>query len=295
MKKLLFACLLWPVLLSAQDDLLDELESDVVEETTVIAAWKGLKVVNFESTKLASEKDLFLVVSHRFGTVKNGIDDFFGLDNAVTQIKFIYGINEWLNIGAARSSLQKKYGVHAKYRLIPQKTDGSPVTVVGYNLVTINTALDKDLLPRLEFSDRLTYTSQVLISRKFSEDFSLLLAPTFVHENLATRSFDTSGDSEIPSVYDEDNNQFAVGIGGRYKLTKRWSVNVDYGVHLNRNENSSFKNPLSIGFDLETGGHVFQMHFTNAQAMFEEGFIVQGQGDWGDGDFFFGFNLSRVF
>ena len=295
MKKLLLVCLFWPALLFAQDDLLDELESDVVEETTVTAAFKGLKVVNFESTKLASQKDLFLVVSHRFGTVKNGIDDFFGLDNAVTQIKFIYGVNEWLNIGVARSSLQKKYGVHTKYRLIAQKTDGSPVTVVGYHLMTINTALEKDLFPRLEFQDRLNYTSQVLISRKFSNDFSLLLAPTFVHENLATRSFGSTGDFEDLRFYDEDNNQFAVGIGGRYKLTKRWSVNVDYGVHLNRNENSSFKNPLSIGFDLETGGHVFQMHFTNAQAMFEDGFIVQGQGDWGDGDFFFGFNLSRVF
>jgi hypothetical protein len=295
MKKLLLVCLFWPALLLAQDDLLDELESDVVEETTVTAAFKGLKVVNFESTKLASQKDLFLVVSHRFGTVKNGIDDFFGLDNAVTQIKFIYGVNEWLNIGVARSSLQKKYGVHTKYRLIAQKTDGSPVTVVGYHLMTINTALEKDLFPRLEFQDRLNYTSQVLISRKFSNDFSLLLAPTFVHENLATRSFGSTGDFEDLRFYDEDNNQFAVGIGGRYKLTKRWSVNVDYGVHLNRNENSSFKNPLSIGFDLETGGHVFQMHFTNAQAMFEDGFIVQGQGDWGDGDFFFGFNLSRVF
>ena len=101
-----------------------------------------------------------------------------------------------------------------------------------------------------------------------------------------------NGDTEF---FDEENNQFALGIGGRYKLTSRWSINMDYGIHLNRNGNSVYKNPLSIGFDLETGGHVFQMHFTNAQAMFEEGFIVQGQGDWGDGDFFFGFNLSRVF
>jgi hypothetical protein len=86
-----------------------------------------------------------------------------------------------------------------------------------------------------------------------------------------------------------------MGVGGRYKLAKRWSINLDYAVHLNRNDNSGYKNPLSIGFDLETGGHVFQMHFTNAQAMFEEGYLIRGEGDWGDGDFFFGFNLSRVF
>ena len=294
MKRFVFLLLFAPCLALSQDDLLKELEGDVVEDQKVTAAFKGLKVVNFESTKLASKKDFYFIVAHRFGTVKNGFDDLFGLDNAVTQLKFIYGVNEWLNLGVARSSLQKKYGVHAKYRLAQQEQSGFPFTVVGYNLATVNTALDKDLFTKLEFSDRLTYTSQVLISRKVSEDLSLLIAPTYVHENLATRST-RIGVDETVEVFDEDNDQFAVGIGGRYKLTTRWSVNADYGIHLNRNSNSNFRNPLSIGVDLETGGHVFQMHFTNAQAMFEEGFIIQGQGDWGDGDFFFGFNLSRVF
>ena len=294
MKKVTLLFLLITGTIFSQDDLLNDLEGQAVEDKTVIAAFKGLKVVNFESTKLASAKDLFFIVAHRFGSVKNGIDDFFGLDNAVTQIKFIYGVNEWLNIGAARSSFMKKYGVHLKYRLIPQVTDGFPFTIVGYNLVTVNTSLDKDLYENLKFEDKLTYTSQILVSRKVNESFSLLVAPTFIHENLATRSREILPNGTTIN-YDEDSNQFAVGVGGRYKLTKRWSINADYGVHLNRNSNSSFRNPLSVGVDLETGGHVFQMHFTNAQAMFEEGYIVQGQGDWGDGDFFFGFNLSRVF
>jgi len=294
MKKLLLVAFMLPLFVFGQDDLLNELEAGVEVDNTVSSAFKGLKIVNFESTKLAGKKDLFFIVSHRFGTVKNGFDDLFGLDNAVTQLKFIYGITEGINIGVARSSFQKKYGIHAKYRLVQQENDGFPFTIVGYNLVTINTSLDKDLLPKLEFADRVNYVNQILISRKFSEDFSFLIAPTHVHENLATRSFVEISDTEFEN-YDEENNQFAVGVGGRYKLTKRWSLNMDYGIHLNRNSNSVFKNPLSIGVDLETGGHVFQMHFTNAQAMFEDGFIVQGQGDWGDGDFFFGFNLSRVF
>ncbi len=294
MKNFIFFLLLLPVLSFAQDDLLDDLEKDVTVDETVRAAFKGLKVVNFESTKLASKKDLYLVVSHRFGTVKNGIDDFFGLDNAVTQIKFIYGVNEWLNVGVARSSFQKKYGLHAKYRIFNQENEGFPVTIVGYNLLTINTALEEELFNNFEFSDRLVYTTQVLISRKVSEDFSILVAPTHIHENVATRSTVVIDDENV-NTFDEENDQFAVGIGGRYKLTTRWSINVDYGIHLNRNDNSVYKNPLSIGFDLETGGHVFQMHFTNAQAMFEEGYLVRAEGDWGDGDFFFGFNLSRVF
>ena len=96
-------------------------------------------------------------------------------------------------------------------------------------------------------------------------------------------------------VNEQSNSQFALGLGGRYKLTNRWSINADYGLHLNRASNSPFKNPLSIGFDLETGGHVFQMHFSNAQAMNTNGFLGQGTGDWSDGNIYFGFNLSRTF
>lgn len=294
MKRLIFLLFIFPLMLFSQEDLLSGLDSTVVADKTVVAAFKGLKVVNFESTKLANNKAFYFVVAHRFGTVKNGFEDFFGLDNAVTQLKFIYGINDWLNIGAARSSFQKKYGIHIKYRLIPQETDGFPVSLVGYNLVTANTSLDSDQYKNLEFADRLTYTSQLLVSRKFTESLSLLLAPTFIHENLATRSREVLEDGTTIN-YDEKNNQFALGLGGRYKISKRVSINADYGIHLNRNKNSSFRNPFSIGVDIETGGHVFQMHFTNAQPMFEEGYIIQAQGDWGDGDFFFGFNLSRVF
>jgi len=294
MKKIILLLLLFPMYMFSQDDLLDELDADVEVDNTVIAAFKGLKVVNFESTKLASKGDLYFVVSHRFGTVKNGFDDLFGLDNAVTQLKFIYGINEWFNVGVARSSLQATYGVHIKYRLLPQKKGEFPVTIVGYNLVTANTSLKEETFPGINFGDKLTYTTQVLISRKFSNNLSLLLAPSYVHENIATRSISVLPNGNTLS-FDEDNDQFILGMGGRYKLSKRWSVNVDYGLHLNRNSNSNFRDPLSIGIDLETGGHVFQLHFTNAQPMFEDGFLVRGQGDWGDGDFFFGFNLNRVF
>jgi len=292
--KAFLAFIFFPFILLAQDDLLNELEQETVVDKTVTAAFKGLKVVNFESTKIAAKNDFYFIVSHRFGTVKNGVDDLFGLDQSVTQIKFIYGFLEWLNLGVSRSSNQKKYGFQAKYRIKKQQTDGFPVTVVGYNLITINTSLRKDYFPNIVFGDKLTYTTQLLLSRKFSEKLSLLLAPTFLHQNVATRSFIIQDDNTT-LAFDEDNSQFAVGLGGRYKISKRVSINADYGVHLNRNSNSNFKNPLSIGVDIETGGHVFQLNFSNAQAMVEEGFIVNAQGDWGSGDFFFGFNLQRVF
>ena len=282
MKKHVLILLLLPLYIFSQDDLLNEIDTDSTYNNYASAAFKGLKIVNFESTKLVAKKELTLIVSHRFGSVENGISSFFGLDDAVTRLNFVYGLSDGLNISVSRSSFQKIYESAIKYRLIRQKENGFPLTVVGYNSFLINTALDKANLPKLEFKHRVGYTAQVLISRKISSEFSFELAPTFFHDNYVV-------------VNDQDNSQFAVGIGGRYKLGKRWSLNADYGWHLNRSKNSPFKNPLSIGVDLETGGHVFQMHFTNSQPMNTNGFLGQGTGDWSDGNIYFGFNLSRVF
>lgn len=282
MKYLLIIFLLTPLFVDAQDDLLDEIDTNATEGQYATAAFKGLKIVNFESTKLVAKDELTFIVSHRFGSVKNGIDTFFGLDEAVTRIHFVYGITDAINIGVSRSSFLKIYDITAKYRLVRQEENGFPFTIVGFNALLINTALEKENLPLLKFKHRLGYTAQILISRKINTDFSIELAPTFFHDNYV-------------QMDEQSNSQFALGFGGRYKLGKRWSVNADYGLHLNRASNSPFKNPLSIGLDLETGGHVFQMHFSNAQAMNTNGFLGQGTGDWLDGDVYFGFNLSRRF
>ncbi|WP_426431722.1 DUF5777 family beta-barrel protein [Winogradskyella sp. HB-48] len=265
-----------------EDDLLSEIDTDSVGDQYATAAFKGLKIVNFESTKLVAKKELTFVVSHRFGSIENGFDSFFGLDDAVTMLNFVYGISDAVNVSVSRSSFQKIYEASAKYRLVRQKENGFPFTIVAYNSILINTALEKENLPKLEFRDRLGYTAQLLISKKISSKLSLEVAPTFFHDNFVT--------------YNEQlNSQYAIGFGGRHKLGKRWSINLDYGWHLNRADGSPFKNPLSIGFDLETGGHVFQMHFSNAQAMNTNGFLGQATGDWSDGNIYFGFNLSRVF
>ncbi|GAA4900589.1 DUF5777 family beta-barrel protein [Flaviramulus aquimarinus] len=279
--QILFLCLPF-FIFSQEEDLLNEIDTESNEIQYVTAAFKGLKIVNFESTKLVADKEFTLIVSHRFGSLKNGIDTFFGLDEAVTRLNFVYGVSEGINIGISRSSFLKVFDISAKYRLLRQEENGFPFTIVGYNSVLINTALEKDNLPLLEFKHRLGYTMQFLISRKINTDFSIALAPTFFHDNLV-------------AFNQQNNSQFAIGLGGRYKLTNRWSINADYGLHLNRASNSPFKNPLSIGLDLETGGHVFQMHFTNAQAMNTNGFLGQATGDWSDGNIFFGFNLSRTF
>jgi hypothetical protein len=278
--KILF--LVFPILMYCQDDLLKEIDNDSLDPQYAEAAFKGLKIVNFESTKLAGKKELLFIVSHRFGSIEDGFDTFFGLDNAVTRLNFVYGISDAFNIGVSRSSYLKIYETSIKYRLFRQKENGFPFTIVGFNSLTINSALEKDNIPTLQFNDRLGYTLQLLISRKINTNFSVELAPTFFHDNYI-------------ELINQDKSQYALGFGGRYKLTKRWSINADYGWHLNRVSDSPFKNPLSIGFDLETGGHVFQLHFSNAQAMNTNGFLSQGSGDWSTGDIFFGFNLSRTF
>ncbi|WMI68673.1 DUF5777 family beta-barrel protein [Mangrovimonas sp. YM274] len=284
MKHLYFLLFLFciPFLTFSQEDLLSEIDTDTIVDPYVSAVFKGLKIVNFESTKLVAKNEFTFVVAHRFGSIENGFDTFFGLDDAVTRLNFIYGISDGFNISVSRSSYQKIYESAIKYRLFRQETNGFPLTIVGYNSLLINTALDEDNLPKLEFKHRLGYTAQLLISRKVTKNLSLELAPTFFHDNYV-------------QLDEQDNSQFALGFGGRYKLSTRWSLNMDYGWHLNRASNSPFKNPLSIGVDLETGGHVFQMHFTNAQPMNTNGFLGQSTGDWSDGDVYFGFNLSRVF
>lgn len=275
--KLLF--LLLPFLSFAQEDLLSEIDT-IMGKQTVTSAFKALKIVNLESTKLAAKGDLYFIVAHRFGSVKDGFEGFYGLDNANTQIKFLYGLKDWLTISGARSELAYDFSV--KYRLKEQVENGFPVAIVGFNSLAINNTLKESLYPNMNFQNRLIFVNQILISRKFTDRLSLELAPTFFHENFVADDL-------------QDNSQYAIGIGGRYKITNRWSINADYAAHLNRASGSIYKNPLSIGVDLETGGHVFQMHFTSSQGIHEAGFLGQTTGDWTKGDVFFGFNLARVF
>lgn len=280
MKKSILAFLLLPLLSFSQDDLLSEIDTASTEKIKVESAFKALKIVNLESTKLAAKGDLYFVVAHRFGSIQDGFEGAYGLDNAVTQIKFLYGLLDWLTLGAARSELA--YDFSGKYLLKSQEKDGFPFAIAGFTSLAINNTLKESNYPKMNFDNRLIYVTQILMSRKFNSKLSLELAPTFFHENFVIDD-------------NQENSQYAVAMGGRYKFAKRWSVNVDYAAHLNRAQTSQFNDPLSIGVDIETGGHVFQMHFSNSQGMHEAGFLGNTTGNWGKGDIFFGFNLLRVF
>lgn len=262
-----------------QDDLLSDLDSTQVIDTYATAAFKGLQIVTLQTTKMPAKKETYFVVSHRFGSVKDGISEFFGLDQATTKIGAVYGITNGIAVSASRHTLSKMYEAGIKYRLARQSAD-FPVDIVGYNTVDINTLLEEEDYPKIEFADRLSYITQVLVSRKVSEKLSLEVVPSYIHKNLYN-----------PEI--ENDSQFSLGAGGRMKLTKRLSINLEYMYNFDKPD--FYVNPLSVGLDIETGGHIFQLIFTNSQAMTESGYVTNGAGDWGKGDFFFGFNLYRVF
>lgn len=269
---------------SAQDDLLNQLDaekSNVKDKETT--AFKGLQICNIQSTKMTAKGEWYMVISHRFGDLTQGLDNFFGLDNAMTKIGAIYGVTNWLSLGVSRHTYNKIYELTAKYKFADQVTSGFPVTIVGYNTMDINSALSTDQYPNLQPVNRLAYSSQLLMSRKFSEGLSFEVGGVYVHKNL----YDDA---------QELKDQYLVAAGGRCKLSKRLSVNLDYAYKINQLENAPlYQNPLTLGLDIETGGHVFQMVFSNSQPMNDVAVFTNATGKWNGGSLYFGFNMYRVF
>ena len=286
LKKITFSALMLFIftIVSAQDDLLKELDSVPKGKEVASAAFKGLQICSMQSTKLAAKGEWYFLVSHRFGDLKNGINNFFGLDNALTKLGGIYGVTDWLSLSASRHTYQKTYELAIKYKLANQEVDGFPVTIVGYNTLDINSELSTDLYPGLKFNNRLAYSSQLLVSRKFSTTFSGQLAGIFIHKNLYDDLID-------------QKNIFLLGAGTRYKIAKRLSINLEYAARLNIPDDtqSIYSNPLTVGLDIETGGHVFQLVFSNSQPMNDVALFSNAAGDWGKGSVYFGFNMYRVF
>lgn len=220
---------------------------------------------------------------HRFGRINEGIDEFFGLDDSNIRLGLEFGITKDLNIGIGRSSFEKQYDGFIKYRFLRQRSGAGnfPFTAVAFVSMAINTLDD---LPDqdLDFANRTNYTYQILLARKFSPNFSMQVSPTLVHKNL------------VPLETD-DNDIYSIGVGARQKVSNRVAINAEYFYMINRPEGQGVHNSLSIGVDIETGGHVFQLHLTNSRAMIEKGFITETTDDFFDGDLHFGFNISRVF
>ena len=223
-------------------------------------------------------------ISHRFGTVNSGVDEFFGLDNAVTRIGFDYGIRPWLMIGVGRSTYEKAYDGFFKAKILKQSTGAKnmPVSLQFFSSVMINSLKATNPAEDL-FSSRTGYTFQAIIGRKFNKGTTIQLMPTLVHRNFVKTKA-------------EKNDVLALGIGGRQKFSRRAAITYEFYYVLPDQLAPEYLNySFSVGVDIETGGHVFQLFLTNSAGMNEQQFITQNTGDWADGDIRIGFNISRVF
>ena len=271
---------------SAQDDLLNQLDSVKSKDKQIeMAAFKGLQVCNMQSTKMPIKGEWYFLVSHRFGDLKQGINNFFGLDNALTRIGGIYAPTSWLSLGVSRHTYNKTYELSVKYKLANQEINGFPLTIVGYNTMEINSSkFNSEEYPNFKQTNRFAYSSQLLVSRKFSESVSFEINPVYVHKNLYEMQPGT-----------EKKDQFLVAAGGRCKLSKRISLNLEYAYRINEPEHDYYHNPVTAGFDIETGGHVFQLVFSNSQPMNDVAYFTNTTGKWNGGSVYFGFNMYRVF
>jgi len=271
-----------------QDDLMNLLnENSKPEINYTTATFKSTRIMNGHSVEKMPPGQLDFRISHRFGTVNSGAYEFFGLDQSNVHFSLEYGILNWLMIGVGRGTYEKTFDGFAKFSVLRQSTGAKvmPVSVSVFSSVALNSLKWSDPSRTNYFSSRLSYTGQILIGRKISQGISLQLSPTYVHRNLVATEIDP-------------NDLWSMGAGGRLKLTKRISLNAEYFYIVNANNtymSHPVYNPLSVGIDIETGGHVFQLIFTNSLAMIEKGFIGETTGQWTHGDIHFGFNISRVF
>ncbi|MGV3539817.1 MAG: DUF5777 family beta-barrel protein [Rufibacter sp.] len=255
---------------------------DSTGNAPVSATFKATRLINGHTIETNRAGELLFLISHRFGTLNSGAYNFWGLDQATIRLGLEYGLNDNFTIGLGRSSLEKTFDGFLKYRLLRQKPEGLPISLTAFASAALRT-MDW-VIPENQYvnAHRLTYSYQLLLARKFSDRLSLQLAPTLVHRNLVEGPYG-------------NNNVYAVGAGGRFKLTKRISFNAEYFYLLPSPTADHFENSLSLGIDIETGGHVFQLMATNAQGMVEKFFVPQNAGSWSNGDIYFGFNVSRVF
>ncbi len=282
--RIFFFCLLQLTIGKAQDDLLSLLGDDEPVTEFATAAFKTNRVINLHSIESTAGGVLDVKISHRFGFVNGGPSELFGLDQASIRIGADYGITNRFTVGFGRSSYEKTYDGFLKYKFLRQSNGAKVMPITAAFLATTAIKTIPWANPDREnyTSSRLYYTFQLLLGRKFSERFSIQFSPSLVHRNLVRTKA-------------ESNDVLAIGVAVRQKLTKRVALNAEYVYILPNQLADGYRNSLSIGFDIETGGHVFQLHFTNSTSMIEKGYIGETIGDWRNGGVHFGFNVSRVF
>lgn len=267
------------------DELLDAQTNSTIDYST--ATFKASRIINGHSIEQMKKKQLDFRISHRFGPLNDGAYGLYGLDQSHIHFSLEYGVTNWLMLGVGRGSLNKIYDSFAKFKILRQSTGevNMPLSLSYMTSVELKTQKFDDPERTNYFTSRLSFVHQLLFARKFTNNFSFQLTPTYIHRNLVKTEL-------------EMNDVYALGFGARYKLSKRLSLNAEYYYNYNPNNkflDTKYYNAAAVGIDIETGGHVFQVMLTNSLGMREGTFISQTTERWQDGGIHLGFNISRVF
>ncbi|HJV79068.1 MAG TPA: DUF5777 family beta-barrel protein [Paludibacter sp.] len=283
----LVLCLSTLCVYSQENNLFNQLDSITPKGVQyTYGTFKSTRVLNGHSNERMPQGQLDVRFEHRFGLMNQGYYQFFGLDQSSTLISLEYGIKDWIMVGLNRTSIDKTVSGFTKFSILRQSTGAIEMPVSLSLLLETSVIGIKWPDPTRDnlFSSRISYIGQLIIARKFNENLSLQLAPIWIHRNL------------VSAVIDK-NDQFALGMASRYKISRRSSINIEYYPVFGSSwdHSRSYKNALAVGFDIETGGHVFQLILSNTQGMIEKNFITETTGNWLKGDLHLGFNISRVF
>src|SRR5260221_5797585 len=272
--------------LFAQEDLMKELQKSEKPETDyATSTFKGTRLVNGQTVETKGKGALEFIFAHRFGAIKTGIYNFYGLDNAHVRIGLEYGLTDRLGVSIGRSSEDKTTVGMLRYKVVRQSTGvvNIPVTITAYGNAACKTSPAKaDATYPITLTDRMAYTGQLLIARKFSSRFAMQLMPTIVHKNTVDKSI-------------ERNDQVALGVGTRTKVTRSMSLMAEYYYRFNVLDTNPYYNAAGLGIEFETGGHIFQLVISNTQGINERALITEATGKIGGGGIHLGFNVTRTF
>lgn len=283
---ILFSCILLSFAAEAQQDLLNELDKSALPSTDyTTATFKGTRLVNGQTVETKGKGALEFIFAHRFGPVNGGWYELFGLDQAYTRLGLEYGITDRLGAGFGRNAVDKTIDTYLRYKLTRQSSGvvNMPVTITAFGIAAVKTSPKKeDATYDIQFQDRLSYTTQLLIARKVNSKLSLQLMPSLVHKNTVDKSI-------------ENNNQAALGFGGRFKVSRSVALTTEYYYRFDVPSANPYYNPLGFGIDIETGGHVFQLVMTNSQGLTERAYLTETSDNFWNGGIHLGFNVTRTF
>jgi len=284
MRLIAFCFFLIPGICLSQEDLLKELQqSEVKGKEYISSTFKGSRLINGQTIETRHKGELEFIFAHRFGPMNGGLYELYGLDQAYVRIGLEYGLTDGLGVGIGRNSVDKTVDGFLRYKVLRQSQAGMPISLTAFGIMAVKTSpKDEDAGYDITFKDRTSYTAQLLIARKFTPALSLQLMPSFVHKNTVDQSI-------------EDNDQIALGVGGRIKVSRSVALTTEYYYRFNVHDNNPYYNSIGFGVDIETGGHVFQIVITNSRGLTERAFITETTGEFFDGDIHLGFNVTRIF